>query len=159
MNMLKPSWRSGFPWWTASRKSRSSVPKIRRARPVEPNALTSYGLGIEEVGDAVADANVNLPTGALSGNYQGFTVTATGQLWTRPNTALSSSPIATAHRFISTSLAESLTAWKMTKSRVGTRTSAPLSWPFNASPDKHRRGCRRDQNASAYLSGSDSRFG
>ena len=47
---------------------------------LNPNALTSYGLGIEEVGDAVADANVNLPTGALSGNYQGFTVTATGQL-------------------------------------------------------------------------------
>jgi hydrophobic/amphiphilic exporter-1 (mainly G- bacteria), HAE1 family len=47
---------------------------------LNPNALTSYGIGIEQVGDAVANANVNLPTGALSGNYQAFTVNATGQL-------------------------------------------------------------------------------
>jgi HAE1 family hydrophobic/amphiphilic exporter-1 len=47
---------------------------------LNPNALTSYGIGINQVGDAVANANVNLPTGTLSGNYQAFTVNATGQL-------------------------------------------------------------------------------
>jgi HAE1 family hydrophobic/amphiphilic exporter-1 len=47
---------------------------------LNPNALTSMGIGIGQVGDAIASANVNLPTGTLSGNYQSFTVNATGQL-------------------------------------------------------------------------------
>jgi HAE1 family hydrophobic/amphiphilic exporter-1 len=47
---------------------------------LNPNALTSLGIGIGQVGDAIANANVNLPTGTLSGNYQSFTVNATGQL-------------------------------------------------------------------------------
>jgi HAE1 family hydrophobic/amphiphilic exporter-1 len=47
---------------------------------LNPNALTSLGIGIGQVGDAIANANVNLPTGTLNGNYQSFTVNATGQL-------------------------------------------------------------------------------
>jgi HAE1 family hydrophobic/amphiphilic exporter-1 len=47
---------------------------------LNPNALTSLGIGIGQVGDAIAKANVNLPTGTLSGNHQAFTVNATGQL-------------------------------------------------------------------------------
>jgi HAE1 family hydrophobic/amphiphilic exporter-1 len=47
---------------------------------LNPNALTSLGIGIGQVADAIANANVNLPTGTLSGNYQAFTVNATGQL-------------------------------------------------------------------------------
>jgi HAE1 family hydrophobic/amphiphilic exporter-1 len=47
---------------------------------LNPNALTSLGIGIGQVGDAIATANVNLPTGTLSGNYQAFTVNARGQL-------------------------------------------------------------------------------
>jgi HAE1 family hydrophobic/amphiphilic exporter-1 len=47
---------------------------------LNPNVLTSLGIGIGQVGDAIAHANVNLPTGTLSGNYQSFTVNATGQL-------------------------------------------------------------------------------
>jgi hydrophobic/amphiphilic exporter-1 (mainly G- bacteria), HAE1 family len=47
---------------------------------LNPNALTSLGIGIGQVGDAIDKANVNLPTGTLSGNYQAFTVNATGQL-------------------------------------------------------------------------------
>jgi HAE1 family hydrophobic/amphiphilic exporter-1 len=47
---------------------------------LNPNALTSLGIGIGQVGDAIANANVNLPTGTLSGNYQAFTVNARGQL-------------------------------------------------------------------------------
>jgi HAE1 family hydrophobic/amphiphilic exporter-1 len=47
---------------------------------LNPNALTSLGIGIGQVGDAIANANVNLPTGTLSGKHQAFTVNATGQL-------------------------------------------------------------------------------
>ena len=47
---------------------------------VNPNVLTSLGVGIDQVQQAIATANVNLPTGTLDGLYQAFTVQATGQL-------------------------------------------------------------------------------
>ncbi|MGB8992192.1 MAG: efflux RND transporter permease subunit [Desulfobaccales bacterium] len=47
---------------------------------LDPKALASRGLGINEVGDAVKNANVNIPTGTLYGTHQAFTVQATGQL-------------------------------------------------------------------------------
>ncbi len=47
---------------------------------LNPNALNSLGVGIDEVGNAIANANVNLPTGTLFGHHQSFTVKATGQL-------------------------------------------------------------------------------
>jgi HAE1 family hydrophobic/amphiphilic exporter-1 len=47
---------------------------------LDPNALASRGIGIDEVQQAVANANVNLPTGTLYGAHQAFTVQATGQL-------------------------------------------------------------------------------
>jgi HAE1 family hydrophobic/amphiphilic exporter-1 len=47
---------------------------------LNPNALTSLGIGIGQVADAIASANANLPTGTLSGNHQSFTVNARGQL-------------------------------------------------------------------------------
>jgi HAE1 family hydrophobic/amphiphilic exporter-1 len=47
---------------------------------LDPNALASRGIGIDEVQAAVAQANVNLPTGTLYGQYQAFNVQATGQL-------------------------------------------------------------------------------
>jgi HAE1 family hydrophobic/amphiphilic exporter-1 len=47
---------------------------------LNPNALTSLGIGIGQVADAIASANPNLPTGTLSGNHQSFTVNARGQL-------------------------------------------------------------------------------
>jgi HAE1 family hydrophobic/amphiphilic exporter-1 len=49
---------------------------------LDPKALASRGLGINEVGDAVKNANVNIPTGTLYGTHQAFTVQATGQLTT-----------------------------------------------------------------------------
>lgn len=48
---------------------------------VDPNALASRGIGIDEVHNAVAAANVNLPTGTLYGKQQAFTVQANGQLY------------------------------------------------------------------------------
>jgi HAE1 family hydrophobic/amphiphilic exporter-1 len=47
---------------------------------VDPNALKSRGLGIDEVARAVRMANSNLPTGILYGRYRAFTVESTGKL-------------------------------------------------------------------------------
>ncbi len=47
---------------------------------LDPNALASRGIGIDEVRQAVQNANVNLPTGTLYGAHQAFTLQATGQL-------------------------------------------------------------------------------
>jgi hydrophobic/amphiphilic exporter-1 (mainly G- bacteria), HAE1 family len=49
---------------------------------LNPNALATKGVGIDEVQDAVQKANVNLPTGTLYGPDKAFTVQATGQLMT-----------------------------------------------------------------------------
>ncbi|MGH7952323.1 MAG: efflux RND transporter permease subunit [Limisphaerales bacterium] len=47
---------------------------------VDPNKLAAYGLGIDQVEQAVAAGNVNQPLGTLYGTHQAFTVLANGQL-------------------------------------------------------------------------------
>src|SRR3989442_2735829 len=47
---------------------------------LNPNALASLGIGIDEVQSAVAKANVNLPTGTIDGPHPAVTPQATGQL-------------------------------------------------------------------------------
>jgi hydrophobic/amphiphilic exporter-1 (mainly G- bacteria), HAE1 family len=47
---------------------------------VNPDALSSAGIGIDEVEKAIAEDNVNLPTGTLYGRHQAITIQATGQL-------------------------------------------------------------------------------
>jgi HAE1 family hydrophobic/amphiphilic exporter-1 len=47
---------------------------------VDPRALASRGIGIDEVEGAIARANVNKPTGTLFGTHQAVNVQATGQL-------------------------------------------------------------------------------
>jgi len=47
---------------------------------VDPRALASRGVGIDEVSDAINNANVNMPTGILWGVHKAFTVQANGQL-------------------------------------------------------------------------------
>jgi HAE1 family hydrophobic/amphiphilic exporter-1 len=47
---------------------------------LDPNALASRGIGIDEVSAAVQNGNVNLPTGVLYGRHQALTVEANGQL-------------------------------------------------------------------------------
>ncbi|MCX8070418.1 MAG: efflux RND transporter permease subunit [Thermodesulfovibrionales bacterium] len=47
---------------------------------VDPRQLISRGIGIDEVADAVQKSNVNLPTGALYGEKQDFTIDTSGQL-------------------------------------------------------------------------------
>jgi HAE1 family hydrophobic/amphiphilic exporter-1 len=47
---------------------------------LDPNTMATLGIGIDEVQRALADSNVNLPTGTLWGPNQAFSVQATGQL-------------------------------------------------------------------------------
>jgi len=47
---------------------------------VDPKALASRQIGIDEVATAISKSNVNLPTGVLEGAHQAFTIQATGQL-------------------------------------------------------------------------------
>ena len=47
---------------------------------LDPSAMATLGIGIDEVQKALADSNVNLPTGTLWGPDQAFSVLATGQL-------------------------------------------------------------------------------
>ena len=48
---------------------------------VDPSALAARGVGINEVEQSIANANVNLPTGTLYGKDRLFAVQATGQLY------------------------------------------------------------------------------
>src|SRR5512136_761212 len=61
---------------------------------LDPAALATRNLGIDEVTRAVQAANVNLPTGTLQGPQRAFTVEATGQL----NDARAYRPIIVAYR-------------------------------------------------------------
>ncbi len=48
---------------------------------VDPKALASRKIGIDEVAGALQRGNVNLPTGVLQGKTQSLTIQATGQLY------------------------------------------------------------------------------
>ncbi|HJZ56355.1 MAG TPA: efflux RND transporter permease subunit, partial [Gemmataceae bacterium] len=47
---------------------------------VDPDLLAARGIGIDEVANALRDANVNLPTGTFQGRQRAFNIQATGQL-------------------------------------------------------------------------------
>ena len=47
---------------------------------LDPRQLAAYGIGIDEVADAISNANANLPTGTIYGEDKTFTVLANGQL-------------------------------------------------------------------------------
>ncbi|MDU0460291.1 MAG: efflux RND transporter permease subunit [Geobacteraceae bacterium] len=61
---------------------------------LDPNALASRKIGIDEVAAALDKWNVNLPTGGLQGASQAFTIQATGQLYD----ADAFKPLIVAHR-------------------------------------------------------------
>jgi HAE1 family hydrophobic/amphiphilic exporter-1 len=48
---------------------------------LDPKALASRQIGINEVANALENSNVNLPTGTLDGKNQAYTIQATGQLY------------------------------------------------------------------------------
>jgi HAE1 family hydrophobic/amphiphilic exporter-1 len=47
---------------------------------VDPNALASRQIGIDEVNAAIQSANVNMPAGDMQGVYRSYTLQANGQL-------------------------------------------------------------------------------
>src|SRR6202158_4434682 len=47
---------------------------------LDPRAMATLGVGIDEVQQALAQSHVNLPTGTIYGQYQSFNVQATGPL-------------------------------------------------------------------------------
>jgi HAE1 family hydrophobic/amphiphilic exporter-1 len=47
---------------------------------VDPRALASRGIGLDELAEAIRQANSNLPTGVVQGRARAFTVEATGGL-------------------------------------------------------------------------------
>ncbi len=47
---------------------------------VDPDALASRGIGLDEVASAIRGANVNLPTGTLYSDSKAYTIQANGQL-------------------------------------------------------------------------------
>jgi len=47
---------------------------------VDPRQLSAKGIGIDEVANAIQNANVSLPTGTMYGSEQTYTVLANGQL-------------------------------------------------------------------------------
>ncbi len=51
---------------------------------LDPSALAARGIGINEVEQAVAQANVNIPTGTLYGKERVFAIQSTGQLHNAP---------------------------------------------------------------------------
>ncbi|HIJ96889.1 MAG TPA: efflux RND transporter permease subunit [Desulfuromonadales bacterium] len=48
---------------------------------LDPKALASRQIGIDEVAKAIDEANVNLPTGTLDGSQQAYTIETGGQLF------------------------------------------------------------------------------
>jgi len=47
---------------------------------LDPKAMTSREIGIDEVAQSIERGNVNLPTGTLNGEYQSFNIRSEGQL-------------------------------------------------------------------------------
>ncbi len=47
---------------------------------LDPKALASRGLGLDEVAEAVAKGNTNLPTGTLSGDFAAYNIKSSGKL-------------------------------------------------------------------------------
>ena len=47
---------------------------------VDPDALASRGIGIDDVRTAISQGNSNLPGGTLDGLHKAYTIDATGQL-------------------------------------------------------------------------------
>ena len=105
---------------------------------LDPKALASRKIGLDEVAAALDKWNVNLPTGGLQGAKQAFTIQATGQLYD----AAASRPLIVAYRGGAPvrlqDIGDVTTAWRTTRSPPGTtpRESppGPSSWPSSASP-------------------------
>ena len=104
---------------------------------LDPRALASRTIGIDEVAAALDKWNVNLPTGGLQGPKQAFTIQATGQLYNAEAfkqlivAYRGGAPVRLADIALVTDSVENdkIAAWYNTK---GARP-APSCWRFSAS--------------------------
>ena len=76
----RPCWRSTSPRWPAWRRCRCSARRSTRCGCSSTPSLAQRGIGIDEVASAIAQGNVNLPSGVLWGTDRAYTVQASGQL-------------------------------------------------------------------------------
>ena len=121
---------------------------------LDPHALASRQIGINEVETALKNWNVNTPTGTIAGQHRAFTLQASGQLM---NAEQYKSMVVTyrrGRRSASSSWARSSTVSRMSGRRRGftpptassgrlpsafSASRAPTRWP---SPTRSRRCCR-----------------
>ncbi len=122
---------------------------------LDPSKLATLGIGIDEVQKAVAQSNVNLPTGTLYGTHQAFTVQATGQL-------TDCGGLPPAHRGLPERLARAARAARPGDRRRADRQGGELvqrrargrpRHPASAG-DEHDRGGGLDQEGPARLPGA-----
>ena len=73
-----------------------SLPAVRVE--LNPNALATYGIGLEDVRTMLANANANRPKGQIQGRERAWDIHASDQLRARRSIGRSSSRIATARR-------------------------------------------------------------
>ena len=109
---------------------------------VDPNKLAAYGLGIDQVEQAVEAGNVDQPLGILYGKHQAFTVQANGQL----EDAAAFRPMIVAYRngnpvrleqlgnVLDSVQNDKMAAWYNTHGS----SAAPSCWPSSASRARTR---------------------
>lgn len=92
---------------------------------INPAALASLGLGLEDIRTSLVQNSVNAPKGSFDGPRQSYAIGANDQLNTAAEYARSSSPTATAHRCASAISARSWTVSKTSASPHGSARSPP----------------------------------
>ena len=106
---------------------------------VDPNKLAAYGLGIDQVEQAVEAGNVNQPLGTLYGKHQAFTVQANGQLNERGGVPADDCRLSQRQsRCACRNWATCSTACRTTRWPAGITTRAPSCWPCSASRARTR---------------------
>ena len=94
---------------------------------LDPDALATRGLGIDEVSEAIMAANSKLPTGSLDGARRSQSIKASGQLEDARAFRDVIVPTATARPCACATSAGSSTAWSRTSSSPGAMTARPAS--------------------------------
>jgi len=103
---------------------------------LDPQALATRSIGIDEVSGAVQKGNVNLPTGTLWGTHQAVTLQANGQLME----AEAYRPLIVAYRNGSPvrlqEIGRVINSVENDRLLTGIMNPLPLFWPFNVSQER-----------------------
>jgi len=103
---------------------------------LDPSALASRQIGIDEVSAALQNGNTNLPTGTLYGENHTFTILSNGQSMN----AAQFGPMIVAYRNGApvrlNELGRVIDSVQIDKPRVGTTAFAPSCWPSRSSRER-----------------------